>query len=175
MRCILFHFCKSKFVLRVDHHMELIRGPNKETILLLSSLRPVECSHGTVKRKICNNYRKVNNVRYIFIIPEMHGGKKPHNMSCSVYPLILFASVCFWYVPSNWSTGKPLSHSDLFSIRLSVFILSPFENPFFSRTGHNVNIQTVCILRLFVCVRCQNGEGIECAWKYWIPDWIGLV
>jgi len=46
-----FHFCNSKFALRVDHHVELIRGPNKETFLSLSSLRPVRCSHGAVKRK----------------------------------------------------------------------------------------------------------------------------
>jgi len=31
----------------------------------------------------------------LFIIPELLVGKKPHDMSCSVYPLILFASVYF--------------------------------------------------------------------------------
>jgi hypothetical protein len=63
----------------------------------------------------------------------------------------LFASGCFWYILSNWSIDKPLSHSGLFSIQLTVFILFPFEYPFFSRTGHNVNSQTVCILGVFVC------------------------
>jgi hypothetical protein len=99
----------------------------------------------------------------ILIIPEKLVGKKPHNVSSSVYPLISFASVCFWYVLSNWSIDKPLSHSGLFSIRLTLFILSPFEYPFFSTTGRNVNTQTVCILRVFVCSQMpKRGRSRVC-------------